>query len=146
AAFRESSGPPALAAPAARRSAARPRRASSRRPSRSARAWLRGAGGDELDPREAPLADLVKVRRARAHREAAIADPLAVQPDGALVDEPEGFRRARYEAGPLQQMRDPELVAFDQEFLELEIVRGGAIAVHLVEAPVRALRAFRIVE
>src|SRR5690606_40598165 len=63
----------------------------------------------------------------------AIADPLAVEPDRALVDEPERLGRARREARPLQHVRDPELAAVDHELLEDEIIRNRTVSMHLVE-------------
>src|SRR5690606_15714002 len=107
---------------------------------------LRFGRAYELDACETPLADLEKMRLARAHGRRAIADPLAVEPDCALIDEPHRLRRAGRETCALQDVCDSELFTFYYELLEHEIVRSSALSMHLVEAALRALGAVRIVE
>src|SRR5690606_32238502 len=78
---------------------------------------------DQLDARETALADLEHVRPADVDGERPIADALAVEPHGALIDEPKRLGRALHEPRALQEMRDAERLAVDSKPLQRNVVR-----------------------
>ena len=82
---------------------------------------ISGAGSGQGHAGESAFTDLIDMGRAGRDFEFSVLDPLAVDPDGALLDHPHALRVARHELRLAEQLReaDTAVLALDRDRLDI---------------------------